>query len=141
MKLVFFLGLYLHMMGCLWWFIVTSTSDEWMPPMDYVWVATDIYEKDLWTQYLFSLYHSVLMLTGNDLGPRGNLQVLFIASAVTLGAIINAVLFGELAMIVSTMNVRNAKFLEKLEMAQTAMRNIELPSDMQFQIQQYLGFS
>ena len=44
-KLIFFWILYLHCFGCAWWFIVTfDGSNEWMPPLDYVWVATDIYE-------------------------------------------------------------------------------------------------
>ena len=70
-KLVFFLVMYLHVLGCSWWYIVRD-GQEWMPPLDYVWVETDIYEQTVWRKYWMSLYHSVNTLTGNDLGPRGN---------------------------------------------------------------------
>ena len=42
-----------------------------MPPLDYVWVETHVYESSLAFQYWIAFYHSVLVLTGNDIGPRG----------------------------------------------------------------------
>ena len=67
-KLIFFLLLYIHFFGCIWFFIVRQDK-TWLPPMDYVWVGTDLYEWTKWDQYWNSQYHSVLMLTGNDVGP------------------------------------------------------------------------
>ena len=67
---MFFLILYLHLIGCIWFFIVKK-DESWMPPLDYVWVETEFYTESIETQYFLSLYHSILMLTGNDLGPRG----------------------------------------------------------------------
>lgn len=61
-----------------------------MPPLDYVWVMTEFYEKPIFDQYFLSYYHAVLMLTGNDIGPRGNLQVIYTCVALMSGAIINA---------------------------------------------------
>lgn len=88
-RLVFFLVLYLHLVGCLWFFMVRQ-NEEWIPPYDYVWIKTDLFERSITYQYFASVYHSVLMLTGNDVGPRGSLQVLFVAFFIALGAIVNA---------------------------------------------------
>lgn len=125
-RLIFFLVIYLHLIACLWYFLV-RIDNEWMPPLDYVWVKTDFYELSIPMKYYLSLYHSVLMLTGNDIGPRGAYQVLFVAIAISMGAIINAQLFGELALIVSAMNMKNTRFQEKLDVANAAMKNIKLP--------------
>ena len=45
-KLVFFLVMYLHCLGCLW-FVIVKPFREWIPPLDYVWVETNIYEESV----------------------------------------------------------------------------------------------
>ena len=107
LKIIIYLSLYLHIMGCVFWFlIIEDKSRTWMPPLDYVWVFTEIYEQKGPFQYLSAVYHSVLMLTGNDMGPRTVAQYLFCFLAVVGGAVVNALLFGELVIIISTMNMR-----------------------------------
>ena len=101
-----------------------------MPPLDYVWVMTTFYEEGVWFQYFSSVYHAILMLTGNDLGPRGTFQTIFISSAVFMGAIINANIFGELAVLLGSINRKRTKIQEKIDTANTVMKNIRLPDDM-----------
>ena len=74
--MVFFLLMYLHLLACIW-FLIVEQDKTWIPPLDYVFIETTVYEASKSYQYLMSLYHSVLMLTGNDVGPRGNNQVLY----------------------------------------------------------------
>ena len=74
--MVFFLLMYLHLLACIW-FLIVEQDKTWIPPLDYVFIETTVYEASKSHQYLMSLYHSVLMLTGNDVGPRGNNQVLY----------------------------------------------------------------
>ena len=71
MKLVFFLVMYLHCVACIW-FLIVEQSQTWIPPLDYVWVETTLYEQSSMYKYWISLYHSVLLLSGNDVGPRGD---------------------------------------------------------------------
>lgn len=44
MKLLYFLILYVHLVGCFWFFICRM-DDSWLPPLDYMFVKTDIYES------------------------------------------------------------------------------------------------
>ena len=46
-KLIFYLILYVHCVGCAWFFTV-KVHETWMPPLDYVWVATTFYEEGVW---------------------------------------------------------------------------------------------
>ena len=66
--------MYLHILACIW-FLIVEQDKAWIPPLDYVYLETNVYESTHAYQYWISLYHSVLMLTGNDVGPRGNFQV------------------------------------------------------------------
>ena len=77
-KLIFFLILFLHCLGCVWFFIAKQNK-EWIPPLDYVWIQTDIYDEGVFYQYIISLYHAILMLGGNDVGPRGSFQLSFVS--------------------------------------------------------------
>lgn len=139
-KLVFFLIMYLHCLACLWYHLVLI-DEKWLPPLDFVYVVTDFYDKSLFFQYCSSLYHAVMMLSGNDLGPRAWWQLLFVAAAVLLGAIINANIFGELAVILSNLNRKASQFQAKLDIANSAMRNLSLPDKLQVSVTGFLTYS
>ena len=72
-KLVFLLVMYLHCFGCGWWMIV-SINEEWIPPMNY---NDDdhyfVYAQEIKYKYFVSLHAAVLLVTGNDVGPRDTL--------------------------------------------------------------------
>lgn len=53
-KLVFFLILYLHCMGWVWYFIVKQNK-EWIPPLDYVFITTDLWNESSAFKYWVSL--------------------------------------------------------------------------------------
>ena len=44
MKLVFFLVMYLHCLACIW-FLIVKQDQNWMPPLDYVHLETNLYES------------------------------------------------------------------------------------------------
>ena len=59
----------------------------------------------------------------------------------TLGAIINANIFGELAVLVQALNRKSARFQEQIDTANTAMKNLKLPEDLQRRVQNYLIYT
>ena len=140
LKLIFFLIIYLHCLGCSWYYLIIDDKD-WMPPLDYVWVATDFYEKGWIYKYIMSVYHAVLMFTGNDIGPRSTLEVSFVSFFVMLGAIMNANLFGQLAVILSSMNRKASIFQEKFDITTTAMKNLNLPEELQSKVIGFLTYT
>lgn len=76
-KLIFFLVMYLHLLGCTW-FLIVNQDKEWIPPLDYVYVTTTFFADNTFYKYWMSVYHAVLILTGNDVGPRfQTFQVIF----------------------------------------------------------------
>jgi len=108
-NLVFYILLYLHVLGCIWW-VVVKRQEQWVPQLYFVDPTLDIYEDNIMRQYMIVLYHAILMLTGNDIIPIGSLEIAFVSFSVTLGAIINANIFGNLALIIQQMNKRGQLF-------------------------------
>ena len=140
-KLIFFLIMYLHILGCTWHWIVRE-DQEWIPPLDYVFVTSTFFEQSVSYKYWMSLYHAVLMLTGNDIGPRNDtFQTIFVTVFVTFGAILNAYIFGELVVLVSVMNEKNSQFVKKLDICNTAMKNQSLPKQIQTEVIGYLTYT
>lgn len=140
LKLIFFLVMYLHCCGCAWYYIV-SFDEKWIPPLDYVFITTNFYDEGVDHRYFSSIYHAVLMLTGNDLGPREIPQIIFCSATLTAGAIINANIFGELAVILASLNRKATTFQGKLDTANAAMRNLGLDNKLQVQITGFLTYS
>lgn len=58
-----------------------------------------------------------------------------------MGAIINANIFGELAVILATMNRNAALFQAKLDIANAAMKNLTLPEKLQVNVTGFLTYS
>lgn len=95
-KLIFYLILYLHCVSCMWFFIVDK-DETWIPPLDEFAASSDLYGKSPFDQYMIAIYYSVLMLAGNDMLPRGNLQIVASTIFILIASIINANIFGNLA--------------------------------------------
>jgi hypothetical protein len=81
------------------------------------------------------------MLVGNELGPRNTIQMLFLIIALGAGAIINANIIGELAVILSKLNRKATAFQGKLDTANDAMRHLGLPEKLQVEITGFLTYS
>ena len=64
-----------------------------------MYLETNLFEEELTYRYWSAFYHSVLMINGNELGPRSVYQLSYVSAILILGAIINANIFGNLAVI------------------------------------------
>ena len=53
--------------------------------------------------YIESYYYAILLLCANDIGPVGSLQVFIVCLCILLGAIANANIFGNMAVLISEM--------------------------------------
>jgi len=68
-----------------------------------------------------------MILSGGDVGPRDSYQLFFSTYTILIGAIVNANIFGNLAVLVSQMNHKQTVFQDKVDTANTAMKNMRLP--------------
>lgn len=81
------------------------------------------------------------MVGGNDIGPRGEFQLLFTSCMLLMGAIINSILFGNMAVILQSFNRKATTFQEKLESASDTMKNLSMPEAMREEVEYYLSYT
>lgn len=119
----FLLVLYVHLVACIWYYLVRQKMD-WVPPLDFMWYqiyesygdldlfddVSDIYSSSVYRKYWMSVYHSVLMLTGNEVGPRTTVEACFAGVTIMLGAIINAYIFGHMAVLITSLEKNSSLF-------------------------------
>jgi hypothetical protein len=103
-KMLLMLILYVHCLGCLWYFVATTVVEDdtfmWTPPTFIAYADDDFWSLSDSEKYIISFYHSSLMLTGNDIYPKGSLLTLLAAVSGIAGALVNANIFGNIAIIV-----------------------------------------
>ena len=100
-QLIFSIILYLHCFGCTWFYIAKQDL-IWIPPMNYNDGPINfnfVYRQSIPYKYFTVLHAAVMLLTGNDIGPRGTFQTVYCTGGLFMGALINANMFGELAVL------------------------------------------
>ena len=73
---------------------------------------------------------SILVMTGNDIGPTS--RILYYINIIFLicGALMNANIFGTIANMFSSINRRARRFQEQIDVANTSMKNMKLPESL-----------
>ena len=74
----------------------------------------------------------------NEVAPVEKVEIIVIILLMTLSAILNAYLFGEMAMLVQQMSKKDTEYQENLDNANTAMHSLEIPDTIQDDIRGYL---
>mmetsp|Transcript_24171 Transcript_24171/g.37153 ORF Transcript_24171/g.37153 Transcript_24171/m.37153 type:complete len:144 (+) Transcript_24171:752-1183(+) len=71
--LVFLMLVYIHVMACIWYFVV-EIEEKWIPNMDFIWFGTaqvyDFYYTDLSRSFLTSFYIGFYLFGVGEVCPR-----------------------------------------------------------------------
>ena len=112
--------------------------------------STDIEaRKEMFEQYLLSLYWSVTTLTTVGYGdisalederPTSILKLGFTIVVMMLGVSMYAYVIGNVAALISNLNVSLSRFREKLDRVQTYMRERDIPRSIQRQVMDYYQY-
>lgn len=98
--------------------------------MDFIYYKTELYTEIIWKKYWNSMYHAVMLFGGNEMAPRSTFEIYFASAVMLFSAMVNANIFGQMAVLVQDMNKKTSKFQEQFDTANTAMKNLRLPSDI-----------
>ena len=88
-----------------------------------------------------SFYISILMFGGNEIGGTTSLELAFTGLTMLFSAIVNAIIFGEMAVLVETISRKETEFQERIDTANTAMKNLSLPDGIQNEVREYLIYT
>jgi len=136
-QLVFVLLTYLHVIACLWYLLLCENK-QYIPPALYIDREADLYTSSGYRQYAYSLYMSVYMLTAAEIGPRTPSERLFAGFVIILGQLFQAFMFGEIAVVLFTLNQRSRKMAAIQEAAATTMVNMHLRPSLHRAVMSYL---
>lgn len=79
-KLMFMLVMFIHCQGCAWYLMIKD-SKEWIPPLDWLYAETQMFESSLSLKYWTMIYYSTNIMSGGDIGPINVAQLIFCTTA------------------------------------------------------------
>lgn len=132
LRLIFMLFFFVHLFACIW-FQVVQYESKFVNTGDFYYVGTtrvhrffDEHEQTIWDQYIQCFFQVVCALGGNEVGPRTNLEIIVIWFILVFLVIYLAIIFGEMSLLVAMCTAKSTEFQEQIDIANTAMANIEL---------------
>ena len=116
---------------------VVDDNMKWTPPK-----YRDNYEEfeDIpwYGKYKYTFYNSLLGLLGNDMLPKSQNHFMCSYFFLILGAFFNAHIFGTIAVIYKSFNVKGQKFQEHIDSSNTSMKNMKLPETLQEKVRDFM---
>ena len=85
LNLIFLLYLWIHVIACLFYYVIDGQGQKWIPPLDFIYSSTALYEEQLTKKYLSMLYHSVAIFGLIEVAPRTELEVSLTSIILNLG--------------------------------------------------------
>ena len=70
------------------------------------------------------------LLVGGEIGARNTFEAAVGANIIILGALLNAILFGEISVLMSSLGRKSAAFNKTLATAMTTMYNMKIPKPL-----------
>jgi hypothetical protein len=95
-------------------------------------------ETPIARKMLISIYFAVLMLGANEMGPVNMVEMVFVSVGLIITSLANAQIFGEMAVLISTIERKKTNYQSKLDKANVSMGKINLPIDLQEDIREYI---
>ena len=106
----------------------------WYAPLDWIDFTQSKYfsnDYQFAMQYSSMLYYGVLILGSNELGPINEIEMLFMIVVLLMSALLNALIFGDIATLAQIVGKKGSELQEKLDAANSVMDNIKLEYEVQ----------
>lgn len=115
-----------HFTACIWYGAVAS--DE---------LKSQDSNKDPFHQYLASFYLSILVIMGQNITIYDDTEYIFCILVMVLGAVLMAVVFGNVAILIANYYENQSSHQKKMEWLFASMNRMKLPIELQNRINDY----
>ena len=132
--------LLVHWLGCIWYLLINTDDQAWIPPKDLDKQETTFFLIDQGEQYTVSFYQATLLIVGNESAPITPIQMLMSSIVIIIGSIFTAFIFGNMAALMASLNKKDVVFQGQIDMANSTMRAIKMPSDDQDKVIKYMQY-
>ena len=113
--LIFGLFLYLHVLACLWYYVIKDT-EQWLCNFDFVFGGShylyEVYSGSFARRYLRVFYIAFYIIAIGEMVPRRNIEILLISAIMLASAILISNIFGSMAVLAVELNAKTIKFQE-----------------------------
>ncbi|DBA01918.1 TPA: hypothetical protein N0F65_005107 [Lagenidium giganteum] len=123
LNLLLLVVLVTHYMAC-FWEVVPANSDE-----D---TTASVGDK-----YAHNVYVAMQLIQGQGVLTGSTAQEVYSSFAILIGSLLLALVFGNVAMLVSNFNANSTRYQRKLEVVFARMNKLQLPRDLRERIHQY----
>ena len=83
---------------------------EWVPAVDFIYGQTKLFREEFLKQYLSMCYHAIMVFGLNEVAPKAKPEIVVIILLMIVSAILNAYIFGEMAVLVQEMDKKDIEF-------------------------------
>ena len=88
-------------------------------------------------KYFTMLYLGVLDLGSNEFGPVNYKEMAYLVLTLLSSALLNALIFGDVATLIAVISKKESAFQEKLDQANTVMKNINLDDQTADEVREF----
>ncbi|KAJ0405246.1 hypothetical protein P43SY_006931 [Pythium insidiosum] len=125
--LVFLVILAAHYMSCLWYTLDKAADRVESPSRGFI------------ETYVANYFYAILLIHGQGVSTNTYSQTVLSVCVVLVGSFILAIVFGNVAMLVSNFNANTTNFQRRMEGIFATMDKMQLPVELQERIQQYFA--
>ncbi|EFJ47535.1 hypothetical protein VOLCADRAFT_91947 [Volvox carteri f. nagariensis] len=133
-KLLFFMALVAHWVSCLWFMLYRLTHGS----LD--WSYDSLSNAKIMTFYLEAYLQSFLLMIGNDISPKNNIERLYCTGILVIGACFYAIVVGHMSLLVNNMNPTASRHKFKKDIINNTVRYLGAPRDIAGRIDQYFDY-
>ena len=124
-RLYLFILLLVHVVSCVWYGAITSSSSGW-------WLETDMNNKSLFQRYTTVFVHCLGLIIRSSPHPPVTAREEICASLISLvGACVQGTVFGQVAHLIASINGQNAQFNKQMGDIRERMNYHNFPTTLQ----------
>ena len=134
-----FVGMFLlvHWFACIFYAVGRTTSDESEDPH-----LARLAELHPGERYVIELYNALSMMLGERLNGEPHAPRAIVAMVAMLtGALVVAAVFGNVAVLITSINMSKTRLQEKMDRINESMKSCRIPLELQATIRQYYLYS
>lgn len=138
--LVMQMFVYIHVLGCIW-FAVVSLEEKWIANEDFIWWGSpqvyDIFYSNDLRQYLQSFYTANYLFGVGEVTPKTQNEVMTAIPILIVSSIMNGLIIGNMAMYIAELQKKESEFQKKMDTVNTAMNNLKLNASLRREVNEF----
>jgi len=143
-QMILMICLVLHYLACLFYVVVSNEQWMGMDLCDWRWSASarelrfqECSKASYYSRYIAAYYYALLLLQGEDIGPRSSNEKLYSTFAMLGGSILVAIIFGNVSILISNLSASSSAYHGKMEKLFNIMSHLDLPGPLRKRVVRY----